>query len=106
MSGRSPRLPSWRSGFAHDQERVPSPIVSPVLESNFLVPNATFFVELAFLALAFMLLVVWPAVGAAMRGQWGWLVVIVLFGPFAGLLWFFMGRRPPNRSGAASVQPA
>ena len=41
----------------------------------------------------------WPAVGAGMRQQWVWLVMIVLFGPLAGLLWFFLGRRTPNHVG-------
>ena len=92
--------------FAPGQSQVQSGLVSVVLASNFLVPNATFLIELALYALMFVLLVVWPAVGAAMRGQWGWLVVILLFGPFAGVPWFFVGRRAPNRSGAASVQRA
>ena len=80
--------------------------MSVVLASNFLVPDATFLIELALYALMFVLLVVWPAVGAAMRSQWGWLVVILLFGPIAGVPWFFVGRQAPNRSGAASVQRA
>ena len=90
-----------------DVARAGSPVlfalVCIVLANNFLVPNATFIVELAFYALMFVLLVVWPAVGAGMRQQWVWLVMIVLFGPLAGLLWFFMGRRAPNHSGAATT---
>ena len=74
-----------------------------VLESNFLVPNATFFAELAFLALMFVTLVVWPAVGAGMREQWGWLVMIVIFGPIAGVLWFIFGRRVSSSSRAVIV---
>ena len=74
--------------------------MSIVLANNFLVPNATFIVELALYALMFVLLVVWPAVGAGIRQQWVWLVMIVLLGPLAGVPWLLMGRRAPTRAGA------
>ena len=68
------------------------------LESNFLVPNGTLLIEVALYALVFALLMLWPLVGAAIRRQWGWVVMILIFGPFAGSLWFFMGRSGRDHS--------
>ncbi len=57
-------------------------IVYIVEATNFLVPNST----------------------AATRRQWGWLVMIVLLGPFVGVLWFFLGRgRALNRLSGATT---
>lgn len=44
-------------------------------------------------ALLVSLLVLWPLIGAVLRREWGWVLLIVIFGPFAGVLWFFMRRR-------------
>jgi hypothetical protein len=77
--------------------------VTVVNESNFLVPNGTFLVELAVDALLFTLLVLWPLLGAVIRRQWGWLILIVFFGPFAGVPWFFMARSAPKPAGEASA---
>ena len=59
-----------------------------------LVPSLGFMLAaLAYAALA----VVLPAVDAARQGRWLWVVAIILFSPFAGLLWFALRvvrRRP------------
>ena len=74
-----------------DDEAVLTP-----LESDFLVPNATFLV-LAITALVVLalsaLLVVWPLVETIVRRQWGYTLGVVLLGPIGGLVWFLVGRR-------------
>jgi hypothetical protein len=70
-----------------------------------IAPSGSFVVELAGYALLWALLVLWPLVGAAMRRQWGWLILIVFFGPFAGVPWFFLARRASGRLGEVSVRP-
>jgi Na+/melibiose symporter-like transporter len=55
-----------------------------VLESSTLVPNLVFVI----VALAYVgLTIAWPAVDAARRRRWLWVVVIVVLSPFAGILW-------------------
>ena len=68
-------------------------------ESNFLVPDGSFFVELVLFSIGFFLLVMVPLVGAATRRQWVWLVMILLLGPFAGVPWFFLGSSRGQRHG-------
>jgi len=62
-------------------------------ESNFLAPDATFFVGLLALVLLFSVIVVWPLVETVVRRQWGWTLGVLLLGPIGGLLWFTTGRR-------------
>jgi hypothetical protein len=47
----------------------------------------------------FGLCLAWPAVGAARRGQWAWLVAIILLAPFAGFVWHFTGSRTRPAAG-------
>lgn len=66
------------------------------LESNFLVPNATFLVELLVLiplAAVFVVVTVVPFVKSIQRQQWGWVIWIFIFPFFGGLAWWLMGRR-------------
>ena len=63
------------------------------LESNFLVPNASFLVVLPVMLVLFGLLVIWPLVETVVRQQWGYTLGVVLLGPIGGLLWFVVGRR-------------
>jgi hypothetical protein len=62
-------------------------------ETNYLVPNATFIVELLMLLAALALLVIVPLVETAVHRQWGWTLGVVLLGPIGGMLWFVVGRR-------------
>lgn len=65
----------------------------PVLgESNVLVPTPTFLVILVL----WVVLTVWPLIGAAMRQQWVWLILILFLGPFAGIAWVIVARRKPR----------
>ena len=67
------------------------------LESNFLVPNASFLVVLPVMLVLFGLLVVWPLIETVVRQQWGYTLGVVLLGPIGGLLWFVVGRRETAR---------
>lgn len=70
------------------------------LESNFLVPNGTFIVELVFFVLfvaIFGLLVLWPLVETIVWQQWGYMLGVVLLGPIGGSIWFFVGRHQRSR---------
>ena len=66
-------------------------------ETNYLVPNGTFIVELLVALALFMLLVIWPLVETVVRQQWGYTLGVVLLGPIGGLLWCFTGRRETAR---------
>lgn len=70
-----------------------TPAVQIPLETNYLVPSATVFVELLVLLAAIALLVIWPLVETVVHRQWGWVLGVLLLGPVGGLLWFFVGRR-------------
>ena len=65
----------------------------PVLETNFLLPNGTFLVELLAFLVFFAGLFVWPLLETVVRRRWGYTLGVVLFGPIGGLLWFLVGRR-------------
>jgi len=70
-----------------DDGRMPIPV-----ETNFLVPGASFLL-MALLALVLSgLLVVWPLAETVVRGQWGYTLGVLLLGPIGGLLWFAVGR--------------
>ena len=61
----------------------------PTLDSTYLVPNATWLVELlTLLVVAFPLLVVVPLVRALRSGAVVWVLAIVLLAPFGGLAWW------------------
>jgi Na+/melibiose symporter-like transporter len=64
----------------------------PVLQTSTLVPDLVFVV----LALAYLVLgVIWPAIDAARQRRWLWVAAIVVFSPFAGIVWWiirFTGR--------------
>jgi len=60
------------------------------LETSYLWPDP---VLLLTTLLVVGVLVVWPLVDALRQGRYGWAVAIVLLSPFAGILWFAVGRR-------------
>jgi hypothetical protein len=62
-------------------------------ETNYLVPNAIFLVELLTFVAAMALLVIVPLVETVVHRQWGWTLGVLLLGPIRGLLWFVVGRR-------------
>ena len=67
--------------------------VPAALETNFLVPGASFFVVAMLATLVSVVLVVWPLVETVVRQQWGYALGVVVFGPIGGLVWFTVGRR-------------
>ena len=67
--------------------------VTVVRATDFLVPGGTLLVELFVATVAFLVLVVWPIVGAAHRSQWAWMLAVAVLGPIAGIAWLAIGRR-------------
>ena len=63
-----------------------------VLEANYLVPDARFFVLLVGILVLCLIL---PLGQALHRGRLGWAVAIVLLSPWAGICWWLFGRRKP-----------
>ena len=55
------------------------------LESNFLVPNASFLIVVALYEALFVIV---PAIDAALQRRWVWFVAILVLQPVAGVLWF------------------
>jgi Na+/melibiose symporter-like transporter len=74
------------------------------LETSYLLPNTTFTVVTV---VALGVFVIWPLVEAVARRRWIWAVAIVLLSPFAGILWFAIGRRthPARRSRVSVLTP-
>jgi hypothetical protein len=62
-------------------------------ETDFLVPNTTFVVELMVALTIFAVLVIWPLVDTVARRQWGWTLFVVILGPLAGFCWWTFGKR-------------
>ena len=66
----------------------------PTLATDYLVPSPEFLVP----ALIYLgLFVVSPLVSALRARRYVWAVAIVLFAPFAGVLWWIVGRRTHAR---------
>lgn len=76
--------------------------VQIALETDYLVPNAPFIVEVLVVFVAVAVLVIWPLVDSLVRRQWGWALGVLFLGPIGGLMWLVVGRREVRRIGTAS----
>jgi hypothetical protein len=68
------------------------------LETNYLVPNVTFWALLVVMLVVVALLVVWPLVESLASRQWGYVLGILVLGPIGGLVWLTTGRPQTRRS--------
>lgn len=69
-----------------------------LLETNYLEPNATFWVLLAVMLAAWAVLVAWPLFESLASRQWGYALGVLILGPLGGLVWLMKGRRETRRS--------